>query len=164
MKDKEKRINEMSRDMCFIGPCNTKSCYAVNCETTWFAEKLIDLNYQKVDKDSVVLTKAEKQKLLHEMYEQGRFDALADLEKEGRVILLHDEFCSMIKTDKEAIEYGQQCWNDGKKQGVEEFADFIKSQMGMERDYMGIKYKQGVFSDLDIDAFVLQFNNRYEEN
>jgi hypothetical protein len=55
-------------------------------------------------------------------------------------------------------------FNEGYKQGVEEFADFIKSQMGIERDYMGIKYKQGVFSDLDIDDFVKQFNNRDEEN
>lgn len=118
MKDKEKRINEMSRDMCFVNSCNTKSCYAVNCETTWLAEKLIDLNYQKVDKDSVVITRAEKEKLLHKMYEQG----------------------------------------------VEEFADFIKSQMGIERDYMGIKYKQGIFSDYDIDDLVKQFNNRDKED
>lgn len=55
-------------------------------------------------------------------------------------------------------------YNEGYKQGVEEFADFIKSQMGIDRDYMGIKYKQGVFSDLDIDDFVKQFNNRDEEN
>lgn len=54
-------------------------------------------------------------------------------------------------------------FDEGYKQGVEEFADFIKSQMGIERDYMGIKYKQGVFSDLDIDDFANQFNNRDEE-
>ena len=55
-------------------------------------------------------------------------------------------------------------YDAGYKQGVEEFAEFIKSQMGIERDYMGIKYKQSVFSDLDIDDFVKQFNNRDEEN
>ncbi len=74
------------------------------------------------------------------------------------VILTRDEFHSMIKTDKEAEEYGQQCWNDGKAQGVREFADFIISNMG-NRDYMGIKYRQGIFSNYDIDEFVGQFNN-----
>ena len=73
------------------------------------------------------------------------------------VILTRDEFRFMIKTDKEATEYGQQCWNDGKAQGVREFADFIISNMG-DRDYMGIKYKQSVFSDYDIEDLVKQFN------
>lgn len=70
------------------------------------------------------------------------------------------EFCNFdnVGTDLANV------FNEGYKQGVEEFADFIKSQMGIERDYMGIKYKQGVFSDLDIDDFVKQFNNRGEEN
>ena len=60
-------------------------------------------------------------------------------------------------------EYGQQCWNDGKAQGVREFADFIISQM-RERDYMGIKYRQGIFSENEIDVFVNQFNDSNKEN
>lgn len=43
-----------------------------------------------------------------------------------------------------------------REKSVKEFAEFIESQM-KERDYMGIKYKQGVFSDRDIDEFVKQF-------
>ncbi len=78
------------------------------------------------------------------------------------VILTKDEFHSMIKTDKEAEEYGQQCWNDGKAQGVREFSDFIIAKMG-HRDYMGIKYRQGIFSNYDIDEFVGQFNNGDKE-
>lgn len=79
------------------------------------------------------------------------------------VILTQDEFHSIMKTDKEAEEYGQQCWNDGKAQGVREFADFIISQMA-DRDYMGIKYKQGIFSENEIDILVNQFNDRNKEN
>lgn len=82
---------------------------------------------------------------------------------EDKVILTKDEFRSMIKTDTEAEEYGQQCWNDGRAQGVREFADFIISNM-RERDYMGIKYRQGIFSECEIDEFVNQFNDRYKEN
>lgn len=39
---------------------------------------------------------------------------------EDKVILTKDEFRSMIKTDKEAEEYGQQCWNDGRALGQKE--------------------------------------------
>lgn len=45
---------------------------------------------------------------------------------------------------------------DFAKNVVNDFAEFLKSQM-KERDYMGIKYKQGVFSDSDIDYFVKQY-------
>ena len=60
MDDREKRINEMSRDMCFHDNCSVAGrCYELNCETTWVVEKLIDLNYRKIDKDDVVLPKDE---------------------------------------------------------------------------------------------------------
>lgn len=36
------------------------------------------------------------------------------------VILTKDEFISMIKTNKEAEEYGLQCWNDGRTRGRQE--------------------------------------------
>lgn len=39
------------------------------------------------------------------------------------------------------------------KQAVKEFAEKLKERMG-ERDYMGVKYKQGVFSENDIDELL----------
>ena len=39
--------------------------------------------YRPIDED--------RRKLLHEMYEQGRFDAIADLEKEGKVVVSKDK-------------------------------------------------------------------------
>lgn len=54
----------------------------------------------KLPEDSIVLSKSEKQKLLKEMYEQGRFDAIADLDKEGKVVLTREEkeeYESLIK-------------------------------------------------------------------
>ena len=58
MEDREKRINEMSRDMCFCDNCSVVGrCYELNCETTWVAEKLIDLNYQKISPDDIVISK-----------------------------------------------------------------------------------------------------------
>lgn len=41
------------------------------------AELIYNINYRKVPKDALVLTKQEKQNLLHDMYEQGKFDAIA---------------------------------------------------------------------------------------
>lgn len=152
MKDKQKQIEKLQSILPNI---ELVRCMYGDID---FATNLYDHGCRQIDDNSVVMTKSEKEKLLHEMYEQGKFDALADLDKEGKVVLSHDEFVSFIKTDKEAQEYGQQCWNDGKAQGVKEFAEFIKSQMGMEREYMGIKYRQGVFSNYDIDEFIKQFN------
>lgn len=43
-----------------------------------------------------------------------------------------------------------------KKNAVEEFAEKLKKQMG-ERDYMGVKYKQGVFSENDIDELLKEY-------
>ena len=53
-------------------------------------------------------------------------------------------------------------FDEGYKQGVRDFANFLKSFMGMERDCVGIKYKQGIFSDYEIDDLVEEFNNMKE--
>lgn len=73
MVDRETRILEIAKDMCFqadhcaIGAKN--KCCAVNCETTWLAEKLVDKNYQKINPDAVVISKTdyERFKLLSEI-------------------------------------------------------------------------------------------------
>ncbi|MBQ2894962.1 MAG: hypothetical protein IJE92_05535 [Clostridia bacterium] len=52
-----------------------------------FAEALYNVRYRKVPKNAVVLTKREKQKLLHEMHEQGKFDVIAEC-AEGKTIML----------------------------------------------------------------------------
>ena len=63
MKDKEKRIIETAKDMCFhADSCIVGAedrCYKQNCETTWVAEKLLDLNYQKVSSDDIIISKKE---------------------------------------------------------------------------------------------------------
>ena len=58
--------------------------------------------------------------------EIAKFNVKNNYRKCGRdiVILTKDEFHSMIKTDKEAEEYGQQCWNDGRALGQKEAVVF----------------------------------------
>lgn len=58
-----------------------------------------------------------------------------------------DENCAVI-TKAELKEY--------KRQAVKEFAEKLKKRMG-ERDYMGVKYKQGVFSENDIDELLKEY-------
>lgn len=54
----------------------------------------------------------------------------------------------MIATNREIEEL--------QKQAVKEFAEKLKERMG-ERDYMGVKYKQGVFSENDIDELLKEY-------
>lgn len=54
-------------------------------------------------------------------------------------------------------------WTEQARRGTaKEFADFLKSQMN-EREYMGVAYKQGVFSDREVDDFVREFLGEAEE-
>ena len=58
-----------------------------------------------------------------------------------------DDNCAVI-TKGELQEY--------KRQAVKEFAERLKERMG-ERDYMGVKYKQGVFSENDIGELLKEY-------
>ena len=54
-------------------------------------------------KDANETIKQDKQKLLKEMYEQGKFDAIADLEKEGKVVISKEEYGKIWRNG----------WNEG---------------------------------------------------
>ena len=60
---------------------------------------LYDKSYFTID-DTVVISKEETQKLFKEMYEQGKFDAIADLEKKGKVVISKEEYEILIKQNK----------------------------------------------------------------
>ena len=66
--DKEKRIIEIAKDMCFhADSCVTgkeDKCHERNCETTWLAEKLVNLNYQKISLDDIVISREDYDDLL----------------------------------------------------------------------------------------------------
>ena len=68
----------------------------MNCQACLTAKNIIDANYRKVDENHIVIPldgskmvipRKDKQKLLHEMYEQGKFDAIAEI-AEGEKIML----------------------------------------------------------------------------
>ena len=100
MKDKAMLMMDMPntcRDCPFLDDNGDYPMCIATHEIRGYNFRISELKMNKcplkeLPKDSVVLTKAEKQKLLHEMYEQGRFDALADIEKEGKVVLAKEEY------------------------------------------------------------------------
>lgn len=58
--------------------------------------------------------------------------------------------------EKEANRIIAEFTNNIRKEAINDFVEFLISQM-KERDYMGIKYKQGTFSDRDIETFANEF-------
>lgn len=50
--------------------------------------------------------------------------------------------------------------NQAKKQAVKEFAEKLKSQM-RDKEYMGVHYKQRLFSDNDIDDLLAEYENEH---
>lgn len=86
--DREKQVEEMFH--IFLN--YRFSMPAEDFSYKGMVENFIDNNYRKINEGEVVIRKEEKQKLLKEMYEQGRFDALADLEKDGKVVISKEEY------------------------------------------------------------------------
>ena len=92
--DKQKQIEEMAQCKNSFGiTCN--ECCTKACDRYSLAEELYNEGYRKIPEGAVVPTGEEKQKLLHEMYEQGKFDAIADLENDGKVVLTKEELEKM---------------------------------------------------------------------
>ena len=106
--DKEKQIEEMARifGSCKIFPnCITcdRHCGIRGCYNRDRAKVLYEHGYRKINENEVVISKEEKQKLLKEMYEQGKFDALADLEKDYKVVISKEQM------QKIAGDYAKDC-------------------------------------------------------
>jgi hypothetical protein len=74
---------------------------------------------------------------------------------EGAVVLTKEAYDKLqalkgdyVKGYEAGVDEG---WDNAVTQTAEKFAELVKSNM-KERDYMGVKYKQGVFTDRDIDG------------
>ena len=111
-------------------------------------------SYSTHDNDLVVLSKPEKQKLLHEMYEQGRFDALADLDKEDKLVLSREE---LHEAEENAYQVGIAL---GKRLGgratAEKFAKAVKDRIKFIKTYLhidGVEYLG--LEDFDVDNILI---------
>lgn len=117
--NKEKKIKELEQTIIKICPTlSIEYCTGKPC-TECIAEHLQYAGYRKINENDIVISKEEKQKLLKEMYEQGKFDALADLDKEGKVVLSREEYQK---------DFSNQ-FNKGYKNGCKETAREIFNQI-----------------------------------
>lgn len=54
------------------------------------------------------------------------------------------------------IDNHEEVWKGNTKIQLKQFAERLKEKMGV-REYMGVKYKQGVFSENEIDEILKEF-------
>lgn len=114
MKDKE-MIEEMAKEIARIlfedcllnigGRCadcewNGKDTKEYDCQSLLVAKKLLEKYQPKLPEGALVISREEKQKLLKGMYEQGKFGVLADLEKDGKVVLSREEYSDYLILQK----------------------------------------------------------------
>ena len=126
MKDREKRINEMSRDMCFHTNCSVAGrCYELNCETTWLAEKLVNLNYQKINEDDIIISKKEYERL-HSIE-----IAFEEFTKPDVTIIPTEEY-EILKIKEKEKHWLNTCmsvWQNAKIDGSQEAAKNILNEL-----------------------------------
>ncbi len=94
-------------------------------------KSLAEQIYDKIiSENEVVISKEEKQKLLKEMYEQGKFDAIADLEKDGKIVIGKEGYEKLLNQECLRGWIWKEGFNDGKKLYSEQLAqmrDTIKN-------------------------------------
>ena len=118
------------------------------------AKFIMEQGYRKLSEDSVVLSKVEKEKLLKEMYEQGRFDALADLEKDGKVVLSREEYGSKLQDAYDnGVKFGEE-W--GSKETAEKIINYLQKD-----GWGGINYLE-IYQE-DLDEIAKQFGVEIKE-
>ena len=106
------------------------------------AEALYDEDCRVIPKGAVVLTREEYGEL-----KQAK--TLLEF-REETIKLLEDANIRYAETLELKVNIKER------KETAEKFAERLKSEM-QERDYMGVKYKQGVFTDSDIDEIGKEF-------
>lgn len=141
---------------CRLG--NKLHCFPGTCQEI-LAERLGELEdkiesgeLREVPRGAVILTPEERDEEMKAAREERvEFEKWIELlnNELNRELFEHKAFI-----EKTAIEVGRL--KAEKAQVVKEFAEKLKERMG-ERDYMGVKYKQGVFSENDIDELLKEY-------
>ena len=161
-------MNNQIEEMAVIGCARTPQAYTIEectkcgfkngrCNAYRHAEALYNAGYRKIPEDSIVLSKSEKQKLLKEMYEQGRFDVIADLDKEGKVVLTREEkeeYESLIKLliyDKPMKNRVYEVIKDIKQQTCKKTAEKIFTELLKEKQLIDLGYGDGTYEYIDVD-------------
>ena len=91
-------------------------------------------DYRKINENEVVISKEEKQKLLKEMYAQGKFDAIADLEKDYKVVISKEEY-EKYQNFKRNVEHSFeyiQGYDDGKEFAEKFYKPLVRAETRKE--------------------------------
>lgn len=106
--------------------CKWRDVEEGSCLDYFEATALYNANYRKVPEGAVVLTQDEKKKLLHEMYEQGKFDAIAELQMDGKVVMRGGEL-----TGRLGVEWSKG-YAQARKETTKEFTKTLISLLWEE--------------------------------
>ena len=148
--DRQKQVEEMTRELSNIQtyaymeiyPCRQKQPNEI------VAEHLVRKGWIKPDESAVVMTREEKVSLLHEMYEQGRFDAMADLNINGKIVLTEEEYENLqekirileVQLDLERTRTLEEWLKITRKETAEKIANNIEDIL--QEPYKGKTEKQ----------------------
>ena len=106
LQDSQKQIEEIAKVVCECCIENEEfTCSIVHQPCIFaktFAETIHDKGYRKIPENAVVLTEEEKRKLLHGMYEQGKFDGVVKFAERVKMAFYYefDELIPSIMADK----------------------------------------------------------------
>ena len=128
-----------------------KYCSEGKCEKCLIGEKDIRKCVDILLKDTLTLINEleSENKSLQDLCNKTYEDLTKEIDRlENRVKELEEDIAKSML----GCEFLPECTNDKLKQ----FAERLKEKMGV-REYMGVKYKQGVFSDNDIDETLKEF-------
>ena len=115
------------------------------------AKWLYDNGCHIINENEAVISKEEKRKLLKGMYEQGKFDALADLEKDGKVVISKEEYKRLKKQLKEMEKQrDEQAYiTEDLIQEKHMWTEQARKEMVEEILKLAEEYNKGFISDFD---------------
>lgn len=103
------------------------------------------------------------------MYEQGKFDAIAELKIDGKVVLTKEEYNALLLEQKrlkeivDRIPCGYEQKDKARKETVKEFAEgIIKMLWNRGRDADGKMFEYGDLTSIDVWELAKQFGAEVE--
>lgn len=155
MKTKQEQIEKMMFDVpqtIVAYDANPKGQHLYGEQRLQIAEILYDKGYGKVSeyKAEIERLKADNEALT--MWDEAYTEENEKLKAENKVLKdgIVKAFTNGFNTGREQVEKDIR---RAKINAMIELKEKIVEHMG-EREYMGVKYKQGVFSESEIDEFI----------
>lgn len=150
---KKEQIEEMAKAIPKGYDYDNNECYIIG-DSVHIAKTLYNAGYRKkACNEKQAELEAEIERLKAENYKLENdlvgFDEFARGISKTRIEITGEA----SPTCKTLLEYIKK----EKRNTAKEFAEKLKERMG-ERDYMGVKYKQGVFSENDIDELLKEYD------